>query len=161
MLGILAGSIASKLYPDLDMGLVMQFALVHDLVEVHAGDTDTIVNTSVESMKQKSEREEQALEKIKLSFGKDFGWIHNTIEKYESLDTKEARFVKMLDKILPKLTVILSNAASFNNRGISKSQFQSVVDSQKDKFQKLAYDMPELFELWEYFANKAAELIKD
>jgi putative hydrolase of HD superfamily len=160
MLGILGASVASKLYPDLDVGLVAQFALIHDLVEVHAGDTDTIVNTSTESLQDKSDREAQALKKIEEAFGEDFDWIHKTIEKYDQLDTKEARFVKLLDKVMPKLTVVLNKAASFNARGITKAQMKALTDSQRLKYnEQLAYDMPELMQIWEYFVDKEKEFI--
>ena len=159
MLGVLGASIASKLYKDLDLGLVTQFALVHDLVEVHAGDSDTLTGISDEFLKQKSDREMKALEKLKQSFSHDFEWIHKTIEKYESLDTKEARFVKVLDKIMPKLTVVLNGAASINGRSITKAEVKKTFDLQREKLKELAPDMPELLEIWESFAERELVLI--
>jgi putative hydrolase of HD superfamily len=128
MLGVLGASIAHKLYPDLDLGLVTQFALVHDLVEVHAGDTDTLRGVSDEFFKAKEKRELEALHKIKAELGVEFRWIHETIEKYEKLDTKEARFIKVLDKIMPKLTVVLNKAASINKREIPKEEMKKTFD---------------------------------
>lgn len=159
MVGILGASIAQKLYPDLDLGLIAQFALVHDLVEVHAGDTDTLTGISENSIKLKEEREMLALKKLEESFGQDFSWIHQTIEKYERLDTKEARFVKVLDKIMPKLTVVLNRGASINSRGITRSEVKKTFDIQRPRLREWAHDMPELITLWEHFATKVLELI--
>ncbi len=161
MVGILGASIANRLYKDLDIGLITQFALVHDLVEVHAGDTDTLTGVSEDSQRLKEEREIIALRKLEESFGKDFSWIHETIDKYERLDTKEARFVKVLDKIMPKLTVVLNNAASINNRSIPRSEVEKTFDFQRVRVREWAYDMPELVDLWEYFVTKELDLIKN
>jgi len=161
MLGILGSSIASKLYKDLDVGLVAQFALVHDLVEVHAGDTPTLIGMTPESFQEKSEREELALQKIKTDFGNEFPWIHETIEKYERLDTKEARFVKVLDKIMPKLTVMLNEAVAMNkNEHVTKEGVKKTFDAQREKIKEIAPDMPEILDLWEFFVEKEMALIK-
>ena len=85
MLGIVGCAIASRLYKDLDLGLISQFALIHDLVEVHAGDTPTLVGITDSFLKVKEDREAEALLKIKNDYGEMFPWIHETIEKYESL----------------------------------------------------------------------------
>jgi putative hydrolase of HD superfamily len=44
MLGVIACAFASSCGLDLDIGKVAQFALVHDLVEAHAGDTNTLLS---------------------------------------------------------------------------------------------------------------------
>ena len=159
MIGILGASLASRLYPHLDRGLLTQFALVHDLVEVHAGDTDTLTGMNEETLLKKQEREARALEKIRHDFGSEFEWIHTTIEKYERLDTQEARFIKVLDKILPKLTVILNNAESIKKRNISKEEVKKTFDLQREKLKEIGYDMPELLALWEYYVEKELALI--
>ncbi|MBA3732975.1 HD domain-containing protein [Patescibacteria group bacterium] len=162
MLGVISCSLASKLYLDLDVGLVAQFAFVHDLVEVHAGDTPTLKGITDEFLESKEKRELRALEKIKYEFSEDFFWIHKTIEKYEKLDTKEARFIKTLDKILPKITVILNNAKGLNdNKLATRTEAKETFDKQRIKLSKLANDMPEVMDLWEYFVEEELKLIKD
>lgn len=53
MLSLLACAFASKYMPDLDIGRVAQFALVHDLVEAYAGDTATFGGISSRLQKRK------------------------------------------------------------------------------------------------------------
>jgi 5'-deoxynucleotidase YfbR-like HD superfamily hydrolase len=161
MLGIIAGSLAKKLYADLDIGLVVQFALVHDLVEVYAGGTPTLMDVGEDFFKEKANREQKALEKLKTEFGENFSWIHTMIKKYEKLDTKEARFIKTLDKILPKLTVILNNAKGINdNKLATKDGAEKTFNLQRVKVKDYTHDMPEMLALWEYFVEKELELIK-
>ena len=52
---------------DLDSNLVMRYCLVHDLVEVYAGDTYTFTQ-DVDHLSSKVEREEKALLLIKEKF---------------------------------------------------------------------------------------------
>ena len=162
MLGVLGAAFAARLYEDLDLGRVAQFALVHNLVEVYAGDTPTLMDVNQEFFTQKENREQEALDRIKKEFGADFAWVHETIEKYERLDTKEARFVKVFDKILPKLTVILNNAKAINDKKLATREGATkTFDLQRESIKRLAYDMPELVELWESLIAKELDLIKN
>lgn len=160
-LGIIGATLAFKMYPSLDIGLVTQFALVHDLVEVYAGDTPTLMNVNDTFLKQKEGKEKEAFNKIKNEFGNDFNWIHQTIEKYEALDTKEARFIKILDKILPKITVILNGAKAINDKKLAtKEGAQKTFNIQREKIRLWSFDMPEMLDLWEFFVAKELELLK-
>jgi putative hydrolase of HD superfamily len=78
---------------------ILQYALVHDLVEVYAGDTDP--HKSSESyLLSKDEREARAMKKIKKSFP-NFSALSKAIEGYERKKDKESRLVYVMDKILP------------------------------------------------------------
>ena len=121
MVGICACALASKLYPHLDTGKVAQFALVHDLVEVYAGDTNTF-NISNEKRKEKEERENRAYERIKIEFENLYKWIPDTIKEYESLITDEAQFVKMVDKVMTKLTHRINQGAYLRREGKTKEE---------------------------------------
>jgi 5'-deoxynucleotidase YfbR-like HD superfamily hydrolase len=111
MLALVACAFAHTYEPSLDIGKVAQFALVHDLVEVYAGDTDTFGMTSEDHWKAKAAREEEALARIKKEFHTMLPWVSETIEEYESLVSPEARFIKTMDKTLPKITRLLNHGA--------------------------------------------------
>lgn len=111
MLGLCACAIASSYAPHLNLGKIAQFALVHDLVEAYAGDTSTI-NISDELRKKKDEKEHEAFLRIKSEFEGVFPWIHTTIEEYETLASEEAKFIKTLDKCMPKITHLLNNGTA-------------------------------------------------
>jgi putative hydrolase of HD superfamily len=64
MLGLMGCALAATHEPTLDLGKIAQFALVHDLVEAYAGDTDTFNLTSELHRNNKSAREAAALERI-------------------------------------------------------------------------------------------------
>jgi len=103
LLATLGCAIAQQMSPDLDLGKVSQYALVHDLVEAYAG--DTTIWASAEAHASKAEREEEALTLIEKRFGKRFPWIDQTIKKYELFDETESCFVYALDKIIPYIVM--------------------------------------------------------
>lgn len=147
MVSVCAGALAQKLYPELNMGLVMQFASVHDLVEAYCGDVDSF-GLSQTSRKQKEENERNALLKVKSEFHTLFPWISDTIEKYESLDTKEARFVKTVDKLMPKITHILNKGACFICKNLSEEHmWENYLNQTKSYEEKYGKEFPELLAL--------------
>jgi putative hydrolase of HD superfamily len=121
MLSVCACALASKLYPNLDLGKVSQFATIHDLVEVYAGDTNTF-NLSDEGRKEKEEREKQSFERIQREFTSAYPWIAKTIEEYESLVSDEAQFVKIVDKVMTKLTHRINRGAYLVKEGKTKEE---------------------------------------
>lgn len=109
MLAVMACAIADALDLKLDLGKIAQYALIHDLVEVYAGDVSTLDfhNTDF-ATKEANERE--ALDRIKREFSGTFPWIGRTIEAYELLADEEARYVKTLDKVMPAISHLFSDA---------------------------------------------------
>lgn len=99
MLGLVACELAP---PHLDRARVAAFALVHDLVEVYAGDAQTLV-ISPEARAAKRAREEVAQARLIAELG-DGSWLAELLATYEQQREPEARFVRLIDKILPKLT---------------------------------------------------------
>lgn len=100
-LSMVALSLQEKLGLNLDQGKIAKYALVHDLVEVHAGDVS--VKASESDHKTKETLERAALKVIEQDFGKSFPWIHHTIEAYEAREDDESKFVYVTDKILGAL----------------------------------------------------------
>lgn len=87
----------------LDRGRLAMLALVHDLPEAEAGDTNTMGGLTTEAKAAKAVREAEALGRIRALLGPS-SWTVAAIETYERLDTPEARFLCYLDKVTPKLT---------------------------------------------------------
>lgn len=147
MVAICACALASKFYPKLDLGKIAQFATVHDLVEVYAGDTNTF-NITEAKRAEKESREHDALARIKREFGDVYPWIANTIIAYESLVTDEAQFVKAVDKVMTKLTHRINHGAYLRNENVSKEETLLHYGSQtKILEEKYGEKFPELVEI--------------
>ena len=160
MLSLIACSIAADYKKELNLGLVAQFALVHDLVEVYAGDTPHLHGTALgkgdKRMLDKDKREKKALKRIKKEFGGTFSWLHTTIEKYEKLNTKEARFIKVLDKAMPKLTHYINGVKVLKKYGYSKEMSKMGFEKQISDISKTyGSDQKEAIEIMKLLAKKA------
>lgn len=145
MLGLIACSLATRT-PGLDAGLVAQFALVHDVVEVYAGDMPTLLPLTPEQKRAKDDSEFEAYARICSEFSGRASWLPIMIEAYEARDTPEARFVKAVDKLLPKLTHLLNNCAGISER-MTPDDLRRRMDQQHEELAVYASDFPEVMGL--------------
>lgn len=148
MLSLIACGLAQKYYPKLDIGLVAQFAMVHDLVEAYAGDTPTLkINTAGKLNKEQRERE--ALERIGVEFSISFPLIPELLKRYEERKEPEARFVKAVDKIIPKTTHILNKGATLRAQKIKKKEAEITYKQQGKDMLEYAGEFTEILAIRE------------
>lgn len=100
-LAIVALELSKYTKHSLDLGLVAQYVIVHDLVEAYAGDTPTH-NITAEGRETKEQLEAMALGQLALEYGEGSP-IVKLARRYESQTEKEARYVRMVDKLMPLL----------------------------------------------------------
>ena len=154
MLSVCACSVASKLHPALDIGKIAQYAVVHDLVEAYAGDTDTF-NFNTVNWQEKADREREAFEKIKEEFSKNYNWIAGTITQYDKQEDDEAKFVKLMDKVMTKLTQRTNNAAYYKNNNLSKEEAENQLTTQAQILdEKYGDKFPEVIAIIRSLSNK-------
>ena len=122
----------------LDLDLVIKYALVHDLVEVYAGDASALDD---EQIKTKATKEHAALQRLK-SKGLTAD-LAELIEEYERFDNEESNFVYALDKLMASFTIIHGKVAIWRQHGITQSVWQKKFQA---KIQKSPYLKPYLEE---------------
>ena len=149
MLGLVACAFAERKFPELDVGLIAQYALVHDLVEAYSGDTCTLWELSEEAKNEKHDRERAAYDIIAKEFSSVLPWLPNRISEYESRKTPEARYVKAIDKLLPKIAHILNGLVTFHQQGMTRDQLIMRYNTQLIEMKDYAADFTQLFELRE------------
>jgi putative hydrolase of HD superfamily len=147
MLGLIACAFAQRELPQLDLGLIAQYALVHDLVEVYAGDTPTLQQLAPDAAADKAAREEAAYLRLAEEFAMRLPWIATTIAEYELRRTPEARYVKALDKLLPKITHLLNGCVTVRQQGMDVDALSARYATQLMELAGYAGDFPPLFEL--------------
>jgi putative hydrolase of HD superfamily len=154
MLALCACALADALYKDtLNIGKVSQFAIVHDLVEVYAGDTNSI-NLSHQDKELKEKKESESLAIIAQQFAHVYPWIDETIREYESLSTREARFVKVLDKVMTKITNILDRGAGLKKHDLSRDEIVSHYEKQRTALSKHKEEFPELLNILDMLSER-------
>lgn len=86
-----------------DVNKVVKMLLVHDIVEIYAGDTFAY---DVKANEDKELREREAMEKIKLQLSEDTAsLVENLWLEFENRSTDEAKYANAMDRLQP----ILSN----------------------------------------------------
>lgn len=103
MLALVAGELAARYYPALDTGLVSQFAIVHDLIEIKTNDVATFT-LSEQEIAIKEANEHDALADLVRELPRHTAHL---LVRYETQLELEARFVRLVDKILPVIVDIL------------------------------------------------------
>lgn len=146
MLGLICCAFAHRYLPNLDLGLIAQYCLVHDLPEVYAGDTQTLRITD-EERERKQQREKIARGRIRMRFGVSLPWVSRTIDEYEELSTPEARYVKAMDKLVPKITHIINLGVTIREQCMTRDMLIQRYDAQLAEIMEYASDFPELFAL--------------
>ncbi len=103
---------------------VMKMLLIHDVVEIDAGDT---YRFDVEGNKTKAEREEKAANRI---FGilpddqkKEF---YGLWREFEDCETNDARFANVLDRIQPLLLNYANSGRSWQEHGVYRNQVENL-----------------------------------
>jgi putative hydrolase of HD superfamily len=148
MLGWIAPALAARCADDLDVGLVAQFALVHDAPEVLAGDTPTL-RISFEERAAKAGREATAAELLARMFGTSFPWFPETILRYEQRHDPEARFVWALDKMIVKITNLFAGCHDIIAQGVNAPEFVAMVAEQRPKVEKYAGEFAGLLAVYD------------
>lgn len=132
MLAFVALTLADQ-HPEwgLDAGRLAILALVHDIPETYAGDTNTAGGLTSEQAAAKAQRERAATERLRGEL--DGSILVRALDTYERQDTPEARFLRVLDKVLPKLTHALNYGAALRELGMSIADMQAAHAAQRAK----------------------------
>lgn len=154
MLGLVACGLAAEFFPELNTGLVAQFALTHDLPEVHAGDTATLRLPAAAVAADKEERERAATMRLHLDFHNTFPWVANTTRWYQLQDTPEAVFVWAVDKIMPKITHILNGCVSVLAEGMTAAELAVRYEKQIAQLRERAGQFPYLIDLYQILVGR-------
>lgn len=146
MLGWIACALAARCFPELDAGLVAQFALIHDAPEVYAGDTQTLrIDTAGHAAK--AAREHAAVRRLTREFAGRLPWFPAALAAYEAQVLPEARFVRGLDKVLPKIVHLLAGCAGLRQFGVRRAELVEVFDRQGNDMARYAGEFAELMQL--------------
>lgn len=114
-----------QIAPRLDLSKILRYALSHDIVEVHAGDTYVFDEANVAT---KEIRERDALKTLKNDW-KDFSELTDFSEGYMEKRDEEAKFVYAIDKMLPLIMIELGDAkATWKQKSIT---LQMEIDNKK------------------------------
>jgi len=119
-LALMAALLTEHLDTSVDLLKVMKMVLIHDLVEIDAGDTYCY---DEKGAGDKKDRETKAADRLFNILPSDqCREIRGLWEEFEERTTPEARYAAALDRIQPFLLNYLTNGRSWKEHGISVDQ---------------------------------------
>lgn len=129
-LAVMAILLSEYANEEIDVLKTVSMVLIHDLVEIDAGDTyayDIIGN------KTKREREIKAADRLFNILPSDQAKkMRDLWEEFEKGDTPEARFAAALDKTQPVILTDKQGGKSWMEHGVKKSQISKRTEHVKD-----------------------------
>ena len=129
---------------EVDLAKVIPMVLVHDLVEIDAGDTYAYDEAGAAT---KEEREKKAAERIYGILPKDQGkWLYGLWQEFEAYETPEAKFAHVLDNSQPLFVNDASGGISWTEHGGKKSQIYKRHRRTGEGSEKIWEYMQELIE---------------
>jgi putative hydrolase of HD superfamily len=144
-LALMAAVLAEHAKEPADVLRVMKMVLIHDAVEVDAGDTyayDTAGNAT------KRERELKAADRIFALLPDDQAAEYRALwDEFEARETPESKFANTLDRIQPLLLNYKKGGISWKRRGIHAEQVQNrnrgVTEEGSETLGALCYEIIE------------------
>ncbi|MEA2693024.1 MAG: hypothetical protein QOJ16_2411 [Acidobacteriota bacterium] len=116
-LAIMAMVLAEHAAEPVDLLKVVEMVLVHDIVEIDAGDTFRY-DTAGEA--DRAEREGRAADRLFAILPAEQGaHLRARWEEFEARQTPEARFAAALDRLMPMLHNLHGNARGWRENGVT------------------------------------------
>lgn len=132
IMAMILGEYADK---NIDINKVIKMMLIHDLVEIDAGDTFAY---DEEGYKSKYDREQKAANRIfallsphKEKFYKD---LYN---EFEDCQTEEAKFANLIDRINPMILNYFGHGGTWKTHNIPREKVLGRIENLKDSSEEI------------------------
>ena len=110
-----------------DRARVLELLLVHDLVEIDAGDTFAYDSAGEQT---KAAREQAAAERIfGLLPAAQAAYLRAAWDEYEASETPEARFALSLDRLMPMIHNSLTEGRAWQANGVAADKVRHRAES--------------------------------
>ena len=118
-----------------DIDKVIKMLLIHDLIEIEAGDTFVYDEHQVSNQDQ---AEAQAAELVFGRLPEDQGEQLRTLwDEFEARETPEAKFAKAIDRFLPLYSNIINKGYSWHPYNVTQTQVREITSIIQDGSTKL------------------------
>ncbi len=104
----------------IDIARVMKMLLIHDVVEIDAGDTFVY---DVAASKEQEEKELKAAERLFGILPSDQGdELFSLWKEFEAAQSDDAKYAKALDRLIPMLLNYHNDGQSWKEHGVTREQ---------------------------------------
>ncbi len=121
--------------PKVDMLRVLKMALIHDLVEIYAGDTFAYDDVGYED---KLKREEEAADKLFGLLPDDQGKEYRELwEEFDEMQTPDAIYASAIDRLQPLVNNYLTDGHTWSFPGVDSSKVYKRASKIKEALPEL------------------------
>jgi len=126
--------------PGVSVDRVVRMALVHDMVEIYAGDTFAY---DARGYADKAERERKAADKLFALLPEGQAVEYRRLwEEFESMETPDAEYANAIDRLQPFMNNYLTNGHTWVKHGVAMEQVY-------ERMEPVRAVLPELWEFIE------------
>jgi putative hydrolases of HD superfamily len=116
---------------DIDIDKVVQMLLIHDIVEIYAG--DMFAFDDINAQQNQKLKENDAIEKLCSKFNLKQVHIFKSLWlEFEECKTNDSKYAKSVDRIVPLIQNMHNNGGSWSEFGTSKAQILKHNEFLKD-----------------------------
>ena len=130
-----------------NMERVIKIALVHDLVEVYAGDTFAY---DAKANEDKAQREIESADKLFGLIGEQGMEFRALWDEFEAKETPESRYANAIDRIQPLINNYLTNGHTWKQGNVTSDKIYERMDI-------IRTTTPELWQIVEGIINTSIE----
>lgn len=132
-----------------DIDRAVKMCIVHDLVEIYAGDTFAYDQNG---NKTKEEREKESAKKLFAQLPEKIGEEINALwVEFDKMQTPTAKYASCMDRVQPILHNVLTRGHSWKEHGVKKEQVLSRVEVVKETIPKL----------WDWISKNLDEAVRE
>jgi putative hydrolase of HD superfamily len=147
-LGMMAIVLAEYASPDVNLLRVLKMVLIHDLVEIDAGDTFCY---DAQGLTDQAEREQKAADRLFGLLPVDLGdQLRSLWEEFDAKESPDAQFAAALDRLQPVLHNYLTQGGTWKKAGVT-------VDKVRHRVAPIAKGSPILGEFAEALIQDAIQ----
>ena len=105
---------------EVDISKVMLMCLIHDVVEIDAGDTYAYDEVNLKTQKEREDKAKERIFSMLPDDQKDI--LISLFDEFEEGKTAEAKFAKAMDNLQPLLLNNSNNGGDWRMHGVNKTQ---------------------------------------
>ncbi|MCL2360554.1 MAG: HD domain-containing protein [Defluviitaleaceae bacterium] len=134
--------------PDVDLDRVIKMALIHDLVELYAGDTPAYSDWVPED---KLTQEKEAADKLFSLLPKPLADEYRALwDEFEEMNTNDAKYAAAVDRLQPHLN-------NYQTEGHAWTKWDATADKVYKRMAPIKTAMPIVWEYVEYIIKDSCE----
>ena len=147
-LALMAMTMAEYAAEDIDISRVIRMALLHDIIEIYAGDTFAYDEKGYED---KAQREAAAADRIFALLPEDQGREYRALwEEFDAMDTPDSRYAATIDRLQPLVNNYLTGGHTWKLGSVTSDRVYARIAPARDA-------IPEIWPVICEYIEKAVE----